>query len=89
MTSPEAFEAAEKLIGTTGELGAGAITGALTFATDIGEAAIDLIGENTAKVLAFMDERSQTEAQTLAEQALKLALPVAIVALGVYAFTRK
>ena len=79
-TTPEAWAALDDLIGETGDIAAGA--------WNFGKLSQDLIADNTAKVLEFIETRSQSEETTLAEKAMKIALPIAMAAVAVSAFKK-
>jgi len=74
MTSPEAWAA---------------LDGVLTEAGAISRSALDILGANTQKVVEFFDKQASSEETGLAAQAMKLALPVALVAVGAWALSRK
>lgn len=76
-TTPEAWAALDDLVEGAGDVA----TGAWNF----GKLSLDLINDNTAKVLEFIETRTQSEETTLAEKAMKIALPVALAAVAVKA----
>lgn len=52
-------------------------------ALDFGQEALDIVNEGQQRVLEYVQELRQSEETTLARQALKLALPVAVIAVAV------
>lgn len=78
-TTPEAWRAANDLITESGFIA----DKSFQFAGDVGRASLDMVRASEASVLDFLNSRTQSEGATLAQDALKFLVPIAIAAIVV------
>lgn len=88
VTSPEAFETVEQAVEVFGNLGEGLLSDAFEFVQSAGDFVADFTDKNNDRVLSLIEKRTQAESTTLAQDALRIGLPVVLAGLALWALVR-